>query len=106
MTRYLEKRYTKAGITWVYNPPKDAIKAGILQYVKLGSDPVHVKNEADKFNKLLDNWRRGIPVEKTVSPKIEKGTLGWLFSEFFSSTEFSERSQNTKILYRKMSKYI
>lgn len=107
--RYLETRKLKGGVTYVYNPPKDVQAAGVLKTVTLGLDPKIAKIEAEKLNLRLDKWRRGEleeskPVRDT-SPRMERGTFGWLVSEFYQSFEFRRRKPATQAHYRVILKY-
>lgn len=108
--RYLEERKLKGGVTYVYNPPRDAKEAKVLEVQTLGQDAKAAKAQAEKLNLKLDKWRRGELTEakepKDTSPRMEKGTFGWLVSEFYTSLEFRSRKKSTQSHYRVILKYV
>lgn len=82
--RYLERRLLSDGTaSWTYNPPRDAKKAGILLTTSLGTDFAKAVEQAEKYNALLDGWRKE---KKTVTePARVVGSLNSLVDEYLKS---------------------
>lgn len=97
--RYLETRTLATGETsYVYNPPRNARKAGIVPFESLGLDKATAIARAEELNEQLDQWRRaqaGEPVHRPVKP----GTIADLVSLYKASHFFKDLGEETQKSY-------
>jgi len=98
LPRYVQKRVVPTGaITYRYNPPQKWVDAGIVDRSELPTDKREMKVEANRRNKLIDDYRE----EHAKSVRLtERSTVNDLVNFFYQSNDFSALRDTTKVDYR------
>jgi integrase len=76
-----------------YNPPRDAIEAGIVKCVSLSSDFAEAITFCNNQNELLDEWRKEHRYLKNLS---SKSNINDLIKSYSNSLEYSKLSVKSK----------
>ena len=76
-----------------YNPPRDAIEAGIVKCASLSSDFAEAVTFCNNQNELLDEWRKEHKYLKNLS---SKSTVNDLIKSYSNSLEYSKLSVKSK----------
>lgn len=101
MPRYvLEAEYADGSVYWRYNPPQNAIDAGVVERCVLGDDRLKAWTKADKFNADLDEWvlkDAGILEAKGMA---EAPTVDGLVRKFFEDWRYTRLSPKTQNDYK------
>jgi integrase len=97
--RYLEVRLSVDGTKrYIFNPPRDAKKAGILLTTSLGTDFAKAVEQAEKYNALLDIWRKE---KKTITEPVHvAGSLNSLVDEYLASRHYAKLTPISQKVYR------
>ena len=87
----------KDGTTFYrYNPPADAVEAGIVQRKQLGTGYDEAVAYCNEQNKLLDEWRREHRYLKNLT---EKSKMSDLVKSYMHSLDFDKLSKKAKYDY-------
>ena len=94
MPRYL-MRVDKADrhVTYRYNPPQDAVDAGVVRRTVLGNNKVVAVKYADDSNKLLDEWRKERSILNNLSNKARVEDLIKSYKQNISYTKLSVKTR-------------
>lgn len=98
LVRYLERRIRKDGtVSWYYNPPRDIKEAGVLLPCPLGKDLPEAIRKAEKYNEVLDGWRKD---KNTITEEVHKaGTLNSLVAEYLDSRFYRKLKPTSQHMY-------
>ena len=83
-------------ITYRYNPPADAVEAGIVKRTTIGPNYNEAVTFCNEQNILLDEWRREHRYLKNLS---EKSTVSDLIKSYLHSLDFDKLSKKAKYDY-------
>ena len=83
-------------ITYRYNPPADAVEAGIFKRTTIGPNYNEAVTFCNEQNILLDEWRREHRYLKNLS---EKSTVSDLIKSYLHSLDFDKLSKKAKYDY-------
>lgn len=97
---YVIKKTLRDGtVMYYFNPPRDAVKAGIVSAKPLGADlEKEVYPEAKRLNMAIDAWRGSTPIQ--VRPIVTKNNLRNLVTDYMASDYFKKLSPVAKCNYR------
>lgn len=90
LARYMQ---VDAANKYRYNPPRDAIEAGIVKCASLSSDYAEAITFCNNQNELLDEWRKEHKYLKNLS---EKSIVHDLVRSYLHSLEYSKLSVKSK----------
>lgn len=96
LSRYM-LAFDKDGTTFYrYNPPADAVEAGIVQRKQLGSNYEEAVTFCNEQNILLDEWRRE---HRYLKDLTEKSKMSDLIKSYMHSLDFDKLSKKAKYDY-------
>lgn len=96
LARYMQ-RVDKDGVTYYrYNPPADAVEAGIVKRIKVGTSLVDAINYCNQQNDLVDEWRQHYRYLKHLT---DKSTVNDLTKSYVNSFEHSRLGIKTRSDY-------
>jgi len=102
LPRYVTLAKAAEGITkWRYNPPQDAVDAGVVQRTVLGEDKDKAFALAETLNAQLDNWRKELRYLKDISEKTKVSDLVKAYKNNITYTKLSAKAQYDYIYYLK-----
>ena len=100
LPRYVTLAKAAEGITkWRYNPPQDAVDAGVVQRTVLGTDKDKAFALADELNTKLDNWRKELRYLKHISEDTKVVDLVKAYKNNITYTKLSAKAQRDYIYY-------
>ena len=79
-----------------YNPPKDAVEAGVVKRVSLGNNYEQACAYAEEQNKLMAEWRAE---RKYLKELTQKSRIKDLIKSYLNSLSFSKLTEKTKTDY-------
>ncbi len=102
MPRYV-MRFKVAGKTkWRYNPPQDAIDAGVVKRTELGSTYQTAYAMAEEQNKILDDWRQERKHLKNLSTNAKLSEVIKSYENSLSFAKLVPMTQQSYLYYLKM----
>lgn len=98
-SRYVEFRKSMGG--YYYNPPKDALAAGIFEGMvrSLGSNQIDAHKQADRYNKILDSWREQGKKVRRSAGTVHVNSFEALCRRYFNSHFFKRLERETQNQY-------
>lgn len=100
LPRYVTLAKAAEGITkWRYNPPQDAVDAGVVQRTVLGTDKDKAFALAEELNTKLDNWRKELRYLKHISEDTKVVDLVKAYKNNITYTKLSAKAQHDYIYY-------
>jgi integrase len=96
LARYMQLVDRAGVVSYRYNPPADAIEAGIVKRVTLGTNMYDAINFCNTENEKLDEWRREHRYLKNLS---DKSTIEDLYKSYINSLDYSKLSDKSKYDY-------
>lgn len=95
--RYVQRMERGRYVTWRYNPPQDAVDAGIVTRMYLADRKETAFNQAEKYNRLIDEWRESI---RDARPQRMGARIDDLIRDYQQSLDFTRLSESSKNAYR------
>jgi len=98
--RYVQQIQRGGRMRWRYNPPQDAVDAGIVPRTYLSDRKETAFNEAERFNRTLDAWR-----DETMAQTMEQKsvndpvTVNQLILSYQKSLDYQKLKEETKKIY-------
>lgn len=93
LARYMT-RIDRNGVTsYRYNPPADAVEAGVVKRESLGTSLVDAINKASDYNDVLDNWRKE---HRYLKHLTTKSTVQDLVKSYTNSIDYAKLSPKSK----------
>jgi integrase len=92
--RYIQLDKRSGKTRYRYNPPQDAVEAGIVPRTMLSDRKETAYNQAKRYNKTLDAWRDSQEVDYS-----QDKTVYGLIQLYLNSTDFEMLSKTTKTAY-------
>jgi integrase len=80
-------------VSYRYNPPADAIEAGVVKRESLGTSLVEAINKANQYNEVLDNWRKE---HRYLKHLTTKSTVLDLVKSYINSIDYTKLSAKSK----------
>jgi hypothetical protein len=100
LPRYVTLAQAAEGVTkYRYNPPQDAVDAGVVARRVLGTDKHKVFALAEELNAMLDNWRKELRYLKDISEKTKVADLVKAYKNNITYTKLSVKAQRDYIYY-------
>ncbi len=100
LPRYVTLAQAAEGVTkYRYNPPQDAVDAGVVERTVLGTDKDTAFALADTLNAKLDNWRKELRYLKDISEKTKVADLVKAYRNNITYTKLSVKAQRDYIYY-------
>ena len=96
LPRYMMAVDRDGVVTYRYNPPADAVEAGIVKRTSLGPNYNEAAVFCEEQNKLVDEWRREHRYLKNLS---EKSKVSDLIKSYMHSLDFDKLSKKAKYDY-------
>lgn len=93
--KYLRRHKSAGRYFWRFNPPQDAVDAGIVSR-KTFTDGRTARAYVSPKLKLIEDWKRG----KLSGTVVANSTVDQLASNYFSSKQYLSKSINTQINYK------
>lgn len=93
--RYVQQTMRGGVKRWRYNPPQDAVDAGIVSRVYLPTRKETAFNEAERFNRAIDAWR-----EEKTQVHVYDQTVNGLIQEYLNSLDYQKLKDETKKVYK------
>ena len=97
LARYMTIVDRNGVISYRYNPPADAVEAGVVKRESLGTGLVDAINKANEYNDVLDNWRKEHRYLKNLTTK---STVIDLVKSYINSIDYAKLSVKSKEDYR------
>lgn len=96
--KYLfEVESTSGAPSYRYNPPKDAVEAGVVHRKTLGKDFAQACAYVEEQNALMDEWRRERKYLRELTPKSK---IGDLIKSYLDSSSYEKLSDRAKRGYK------
>jgi len=92
--RYVQQVKRGRKTYWRYNPPQEAVDAGVVPRVYLAERKETAFNQADRYNKQLDAWRAS--QEKDLA---DDKTVHGLIQLYINSLDYQKLTEETKKTY-------
>ena len=86
-------------VIYRYNPPKDAIDAGVVKRVMLGSDYAAACAYVDEQNALMAEWRKERKYLKELTSKSKVSDLIKSYTTSLSFTSLTPKTQSDYLYY-------
>jgi len=96
---YLMEVERPSGVTYRYNPPKDAIDAGVVKRMMLGSDYTAACAVVEEQNALMAEWRKERKYLKELTSKSKVADLIKSYTLSLSFTSLSPKTQSDYLYY-------
>lgn len=93
LARYMQAVDRNGVVNYRYSPPPDAVEAGIVKRVALGTSLIESVNYSNIENDKLDEWRREHRYLKNLS---EKSTVQDLYKSYMQSLDYNKLSMKSK----------
>src|SRR6056300_1661905 len=93
--RYVQQTMRGGVKRWRYNPPQDAVEAGIVSRVYPSTRKETAFNEAERFNRAIDAWR-----EEKTQVHVYDQTVNGLIQEYLNSLDYQKLKDETKKVYK------
>lgn len=97
LARYMSIVDRNGVTSYRYNPPADAVEAGVVKRESLGTSLVDAVNKANEYNNTLDNWRKEHRYLKNLTTK---STVLDLIKSYINSIDYAKLSVKSKEDYR------
>ena len=88
-------------VIYRYNPPKDAIEAGVVKRIMLGTDYATACAYVEEQNALMAEWRKERKYLKELTSKSKVEDLVRSYVESLSFKQLSVKTQNDYLYYLK-----
>lgn len=95
--RYVQQIKRGGRMRWRYNPPQDAVDADIVPRTYLSDRKETAFNEAERFNRTLDDWRDGQMQQHHDSR--DPVTVNELIQSYQKSLDYQKLKDETKKIY-------
>jgi len=93
--RYVQKTMRGGVKRWRYNPPQDAVDAGVVSRIYLSDRKETAFNQAERFNQQIDAWR-----EEKSQVHTYDHTVRGLIQEYYNSLDYQKLKEETKKIYK------
>jgi len=93
LARYMVVFDRNGVINYRYNPPADAVEAGVVKRESLGTSLVNAINKASEYNDILDNWRKE---HRYLKHLTTKSTVLDLVKSYTNSIDYSKLSVKSR----------
>ncbi len=93
LARYMLAVDRDGVVTYRYNPPTDAVEAGVVKRESLGTSLIIAVNKANEYNDILDNWRKE---HRYLKQLTTKSTTLDLVKSYKNSIDYSKLSVKSK----------
>lgn len=99
LSRYVQRTKYKGKTTYRYLPPPDAVEAGVVKRVSLGSSRAEANAYADEQNKLLDAWRWERSYLKNLTHEARVKDLVKAYENSLSYKKLNQNSADAYLYY-------
>ena len=99
LPRYVTIATSIGAIKYRYNPPQDAVDAGVVARIVLGVDRDKAFEFAATLNKQLDNWRKELRYLKDISENTKVADLVKAYRNNITFTKLSIKAQHDYLYY-------
>lgn len=100
LPRYVTLAKATEGITkYRYNPPQDAVDAGIVSRCVLGTDKDKAYALAEELNAQMDNWRKELRYLKDISENTKVADLVKAYKNNITFTKLSVKAKHDYLYY-------
>ena len=93
LARYMSIVDRNGVTSYRYNPPADAVEAGVVKRESLGTSLIDAVNKANEYNDTLDNWRKE---HRYLKHLTTKSTVLDLVKSYINSIDYSKLSVKSK----------
>ena len=91
--RYVQQIVREGIKKWRYNPPPDAVNAGIVDRIYLSPRKETAFNEAERLNKKIDEWRSSVQIA------THNDTVEGVIDSYKNSLDYERLSRVSKNAY-------
>ena len=93
LARYMTIVDRNGVVSYRYNPPTDAVEAGVVKRESLGTSLVNAINKASEYNDILDEWRKE---HRYLKHLTTKSTVLDLVKSYINSIDYNKLSSKSK----------
>ena len=99
MPRYVLRFKSRGKSKWRYNPPADAVEAGVVKRMELGDVYQTAYAAAEEQNKILDEWRKERKHLKNLTTNAKVSDLIKAYIVSLSFEKLGEKTQESYVYY-------